>query len=213
MLFFYDTIKLFIYRDFQYIRCTTSKVTSYIFRILIIYVYKNIVHRIFYNELVCYMTEYFITCLLQRNINLSENFSPYTALHNRNFYMEKGSIFSILPFFRQNRNYGNNARIKKIKNTLSCNIPITYLTKYELNRSTLKNQLEHASYRGVFKNYLLEPLSSPMLIFSVPLEKQTSFSLKNTKNTYTHRLTKTQFQQQLVVSLHPTLFIDILCLI
>ena len=40
-------------------------------------------------------------------------------------------------------------KLKKIKNTLSCIIPITYLIKYEPNRSTLKNQLEHASSRAV----------------------------------------------------------------
>ena len=59
--------------------------------------------------------------------------------------MEKGSILSILACLRQNRNYGSNAKIKKRKNLLFCIIPLTDLTKYEPIRSTLKNQLEHAT--------------------------------------------------------------------
>ena len=59
---------------------------------------------------------------------------------SRHFYMEKGSIFSILACFRQNRDNGNSAKIKKkIKIHCLVLIPITYLTQYEPNWGTLTN--------------------------------------------------------------------------
>ena len=57
--------------------------------------------------------------------------------------MEKGSIFSILPIFRQNHNYGNKLIIMvKLENKNPLYLPITYLINY---RNTLKNQLKHSS--------------------------------------------------------------------
>ena len=81
--------------------------------------------------------------------------------------MEKGSIFSILACLRQNRNYGNNAKIKKRKNPLSCIILISYLTKYEPNRSTLKNQLEHATPDSYYSSIIINSFQN--------LYKQTEF--------------------------------------
>ena len=45
---------------------------------------------------------------------------------NFHFFMKKSCIFSVLAFFRQHRNYGNNAKIQK--KLLSNVLYPTYLT-------------------------------------------------------------------------------------
>ena len=69
-----------------------------------------------------------------------------TRPYNLQVHMEKGFSFSILPLFRQNRNYSESAQIKK-KIPLSY-IPISYRTKYEPNRTTkiILNMLVIALY-------------------------------------------------------------------
>ena len=125
-----------------------------------------------------------VLCQLDEKNTIPLGLKVRQGAEHCHLFVEKGSISSILAFFRQNRNYGYNAQIKKTKITLSYIIPIRNLYQYEPNRRTLKDQLDiprHNTTKTTSVSYLQQITSAYvfLLLFCSIDNSQIQFTKRN----------------------------------